>query len=152
MVKRFSVLISLVLVAVLLTGCLTPKVNFTISPNPISVKKGQTEVDLVLKVKLSGFSFAYTVESAVVEFFDEDGEAVLEEPIVEELNETIPVFSGVGKDVKLDAISLDAFFQGLDPEYTDVLYDEMLKGKTYSVKITLTGKNPTSNTAMVKFE
>ena len=39
MVKRFSVLISLVLVAVLLTGCLTPKVNVGIESHQTNCRE-----------------------------------------------------------------------------------------------------------------
>lgn len=150
--KRFG-LIVVVIVAVLLAGCLAPKVNFTIAPDPIEVTFGQTAIDNVsLEVKLAGFGIDYTVESAIVELLDENGAEAMK-PIEEPLNVRIPVVvGGLGKSVDLPSISLEAFYKDIDPDFAEPIYDTKLKGKTYTLKITLTGKNHTSNTANIVFK
>lgn len=143
-------LLSLLLMAVLLTGCLAPKVNFTIEPNPIIVTSDMDKLEeITLKVKLSGFSFAYTVEDAVVELFDDEDELVFEDS--QEINKRIPVVSGFGDDIDLPAISLAKLFENIDPNYTEAIYEAELKDKVYELRITLTGKNPTSSTVNVEF-
>lgn len=143
--RRVGLLSTLLLVVVLLTGCLTPKVNFTIHPDPITITAGQTELTgITLRVRLSGFSFAYLVEEAVVTLEDDKSEEVLREIV--EINTQIPIIGGLGKDVDLPDISLEGL-----ADLNELVYDEVLKGKDYQLKITLTGKNPTSAQAVVQF-
>ena len=71
--KRFALLAPVV-------GCCTlyrllvAEGQFKIEPNPIEVTVNQTALTgIKLKVTLSGFSLAYTVEAAVVELYDDEG-------------------------------------------------------------------------------
>jgi len=149
-VKRFA-LLALLLAAVLFTGCLSPKVNFKIEPNPIEVTVNQTALTgIKLKVTLSGFSREYTVEAAVVELYDDEGELVF--TTTEEIGITIPVVSGIGKTIDLPDVSLSEIYAEIDPAFTEAIYNEKLLGKTYKLKITLTGKNPTEDTADIIFK
>ncbi|HBG10196.1 MAG: hypothetical protein ACOYER_10445 [Limnochordia bacterium] len=148
--KRFA-LLALLLAAVLFTGCLSPKVNFKIEPNPIEVTVNQTALTgIKLKVTLSGFSLAYTVEAAVVELYDDEGELVF--TTTEEIDITIPVVSGIGETIDLPDVSLSEIYAEIDPAFTEAIYNEKLLGKTYKLKITLTGKNPTEDTADIIFK
>ncbi len=131
-------LLSLLVVVLLLTGCLSPRLNFTISPATIIITEGQDTLEnLVLKVKTSGFSLKYVIDQALVEI---TGEVI--DPGI-----TTPVGFGAGKDVKLDPISL-----GSISELQEGAYETALKGKQYTLTIVLTGTKESKATAVVKFE
>lgn len=150
--KRFLGLFSVLLVAFLLTGCLAPKVNFTIEPQEIKLNSDSTVIPkITLNVKLSGFSFAYLVEKAVVNVYEE-GETESLMTYEKEIQEEIPIILGYKETIEITNIPLTDFFEGIDPSYKDELYDELLKGNKYTLEITLTGKNPTTNTATIIFE
>ena len=60
----------------------------------------------------------------------------------EEIDITIPVVSGIGETIDLPDVSLSEICAEIDPAFTEAIYNEKLLGKTYKLKITLTGKNP----------
>ena len=140
-------LLSLLVVVLLLTGCLSPRLNFTISPATIIITEGQDTLEnLVLKVKTSGFSLKYVIDQALVEITGEDREEPLLEKVIDP-GITTPVGFGAGKDVKLDPISL-----GSISELQEGAYETALKGKQYTLTIVLTGTKESKATAVVKFE
>ncbi len=60
-------LLSLVLLVVLLTGCLSPRIDVTIKPNPIIVTAGMGETEEIsLVFKMKGFSLGYTLKEVLV--------------------------------------------------------------------------------------
>lgn len=153
MKKRFA-LLALLLVTVLLTGCLAPKVNFTIKPDPIELTFEKTKVDeITLEVRLSGVGFNYEVKEALIELFEGEPKG---EPVYytsKTINKRIPVMvPGYKEKITVKDISLEPFFEQVNPELSELVYETKLKNKPHTLKITLTGKNPTSNTAKVKFE
>lgn len=140
-----SLLLFIVVITIFLTGCLSPSINVSIEPEVTTINAGDTQLEgLVLKFKMSGFSFGYRLDEVYVEILDENGDQVTEQS--QKLNLKIPVIAGVKKDVELDPISLD------DIEYlTEAAYDEKLKGKDYTLKITVFGAKETSSTATIQF-
>jgi len=86
-VRRPSLLISLVVVAVLLTGCLTPKANVKIEPNPIVLTAEKlldndfVIKDIKLNLRTSGFSTGYIIECARVAVLAEDDKSVFKKMI-----------------------------------------------------------------------
>jgi len=101
-------------------------------------------------VTLSGFSFGYTVEAAVIEVRDNEGEVVFEDTV--KLNKEIPVIPGWTKTVDLPTVSLASMLSEIASEYTKEAYDQKLKDKTFELEITLTGKNPTSGKVDLVFK
>jgi hypothetical protein len=103
-----------------------------------------------LQVTLSGFSFGYTVEAAVIEVRDNEGEVVFEDTV--KLNKKIPVIPGWTETVDLPTVSLASMLSEIASEYTKEAYDQKLKDKTFELEITLTGKNPTSGKVDLVFK
>ena len=95
-----------------------------------------------LQVTLSGFSFGYTVEAAVIEVRDNEGEVVFEDTV--KLNKKIPVIPGWTETVDLPPVNLERLLSEIASEYTEAAYNQELKDKTFELEITLTCKNPTS--------
>ena len=148
--KRLA-LLGVLLAAVLLTGCLAPKVNFKIEPNPIEVTFEKFELAGVkLHVTLSGFSFGYTVEAAVIEVRDNEGEVVFEDTV--KLNKEIPVIPGWTETVDLPTVNLASLLSEIASEYRKAAYDQKFKDETFELEITLTGKNPTSGKVDLVFK
>lgn len=144
--KRIRLLSLLALVALFLTGCLAPSLRLTIIPNPIKVTAGQSELkDLKLKVSLSGFSLGYEVETAEVVLKDAAG--VEKKQVTETIGKKFPVVPGVSHTIALGTISL-----GDIEELSQELYDEHLKGKIWTLTVTLTGTKDSTETANIVFE
>lgn len=148
-------LLSLVVAVIFLAGCLAPKINFTIKPDPITIRFQQSELTgITLQFKMSGLSFSYTLESAVIEVRDGAGEVVYEH--TESIGESIWVVGGVADDYELPSISLLPLWkeieQSLGFALTEEVYNSELKGQEYELKMILAGKNPTEDTAVVRFE
>jgi len=99
-IRKRVALLSLVLIAVLLTGC-SPRLEFSITPNPISVTFETEEIELEAKVKMYGFG-SYKIEQAALEILDDQGEPVFEEPKVYDINKTVTVvpLGSIGKPVR----------------------------------------------------
>lgn len=99
-------------------------------------------------------SFSYTLESAVIEVRDGAGEVVYEH--TESIGESIWVVGGVADDYELPSISLLPLWkeieQSLGFALTEEVYNSELKGQEYELKMILAGKNPTEDTAVVRFE
>lgn len=148
--KKIKVL-SLLVVALLLTGCLAPGLRFTISPNPIKVKFKQTEIpELTLKVKTQGFGTNFRLDKAIVQIKDEKGESV-GTPYEEKINETVKfIVPFVTTSVSLKEVSL-----GSIAELEEMLDEEVyktLKDKEYTMTITLTGTKASIASAKIIFE
>lgn len=173
--RRPSLLISLVVVAVLLTGCLTPKANVKIEPNPIVLTAEKlldndfVIKDIKLNLRTSGFSTGYIIEGARVAVLDEEDKSVFEKMI--DIGKKTPIIPGVSHTEEVPAVSLNDLFDfdvdedldiGIpidDEDYDQLLkeqftkyYDENWKGKTYKLTVIITGKNPTTDTADIRFE
>ncbi len=103
-----------------------------------------------LQVTLSGFSFGYTVEAAVIEVRDNEGEVVFEDTV--KLNKKIPVIPGWTETVDLPPVNLERLLSEIASEYTEAAYNQELKDKTFELEITLTCKNPTSGKVDLVFK
>ena len=103
-----------------------------------------------LQVTLSGFSFGYTVEAAVIEVRDNEGEVVFEDTV--KLNKKIPVIPGWTNTVDLPPVSLERLLLEIASEYRKAAYNQELKDKTFELEITLTCKNPTSGKVDLVFK
>jgi len=158
--KKTYVLVSLILVAVLLTGCLAPKVYVKISPNPIKINPQELYADdfnvkgLELILRTSGFSANYRIEGATVTVIDDEENPVFE-PRVIEIDRETPIIPGIKLTIPAGDVSLRDLFD-YDGEPTEeefiAYYNENWKGKTYKLTITIEGENPTTDTADIKFE
>lgn len=158
--KRFSLLMSIVLVAVLLTGCLTPKVNVSIAPNPIRLYASQLFADdfyiknLKLHLVTSGFSTSYKIEGAEARVLDDKGNLV-SDPIIVEIDKTTLIAPGFKFTEDGIEVSLRELFDD-EGELTEAqflqYYNGNWKGKVYELVVTITGKNPTSDKAAIRFE
>jgi len=154
-IKRVGIL-ALVLVAVLLTGCLSPKITFSILPKTINISFDTEEVELKAEVKMSGFG-SYIIEQAALELLDEEGESVLKEPKVYTVNQkvtVVPIGSVFKPQVPIATLRLaDVYAEILDgQELTEDLYNSELKGRIYTLKITLMGTTNPSAEATLEFK
>lgn len=145
--KHFR-LLTIFLVTLLLTGCLAPSLRFTISPNPINITKGTTAIpELTLKVKTKGFGSNFKIDQATVEIKDHEGQRVGEIQ-KHEINESVKVIVPfVSTSVTLEDIEL----AGIE-KLNEATYDEHLKGKEYTLTITLIGTKNSAASAKIKFE
>lgn len=144
--KKLRLLSLLLLVSVLLTGCLSPKVSLTIEPNPIKVTVGQEEITgLAVWIKTSGFSIRYQLDKVVGILTDADGEIIA--TMQKDLDQSTPVVPGIKKKVELPAISLAEV-----AELDEALYEEHLKGQEWELEITLIGTKDSNAKAKVLFQ
>ncbi len=140
-------LLSLVLLVVLLTGCLSPRIDVAIKPNPIIVTAGMGETEEIsLVFKMKGFSLGYTLKEVLVTLMDEEGDEKVTKTFDLE-NKKIPVLPGVGHTQAIGSIPLDEI-SDLNSEQ----YDEVLKGKEWRLEIVVVGTKNSEATATVKFE
>lgn len=158
--KRLISLIAVVMIAVLLTGCLTPKVNVRIEPNPIRLNAPQLFADdlhiknLKLHLRTSGFSTSYKIEGVEARVLDDKGELVFD-PIVIEIDKSTPILPGIDFTEDGIEVSLRTLFE-YEGEFTEEqflsYYNENWKGKVYKLVVTVTGLNPTTDEAAIRFE
>ncbi|MGB4151020.1 MAG: hypothetical protein WBK87_06770 [Limnochordia bacterium] len=137
--------------AVMLSGCfgfLKPSLTITIDPDPIEFTFADLteEKDINIKFTTKGIGLI-KIEQIVFELFEPDDD---ENPITSnevEVDITIPVVPGLSKDHD-DTFTLpeDLLYDNED------LYNQELKGKTYTLKITISGNmDPIVKEVDVKF-
>lgn len=137
--------------AVMLSGCfgfLKPSLTITIDPDPIEFTFADLteEKDINIKFTAKGIGLI-KIEQIVFELFEPDDD---ENPITSnevEVDITIPVVPGLSKDHD-DTFTLpeDLLYDNED------LYNQELKGKTYTLKITISGNmDPIVKEVEVKF-
>lgn len=137
--------------AVMLSGCfgfLKPSLTITIDPDPIEFTFADLteEKDINIKFTAKGIGLI-KIEQIVFELFEPDDD---ENPITSnevEVDITIPVVPGLSKDHD-DTFTLpeDLLYDNED------LYNQELKGKTYTLKITISGNmDPIVKEVDVKF-
>lgn len=137
--------------AVMLSGCfgfLKPSLTITIDPDPIEFTFADLteEKDINIKFTTKGIGLI-KIEQIVFELFEPDDD---ENPITSnevEVDITIPVVPGLSKDHD-DTFTLpeDLLYDNED------LYNQELKGKTYTLKITISGNmDPIVKEVEVKF-
>ena len=137
--------------AVMLSGCfgfLKPSLTITIDPDPIEFTFADLteEKDINIKFTAKGIGLI-KIEQIVFELFEPDDD---ENPITSnevEVDITIPVVPGLSKDHD-DTFTLpeDLLYDNED------LYNQELKGKTYTLKITISGNmDPIIKEVEVKF-
>ena len=173
--KRFALMISLVVVAALLTGCLAPKINVLIKPKSIELTAEQlleddfVISDIKIEVKTSGLGFDFTIDTLNVQVLDDDDEELWK--WVKEIKEDIPIIvPGWGDTYEVPDLSLKQLFgfdvddlpigvpvddetyqELLEEEFTKY-YNENWKDKEYEVVVRVTGKNPTEDKAKIQFK
>ncbi|MGB4245066.1 MAG: hypothetical protein WBK74_05740 [Limnochordia bacterium] len=137
--------------AVMLSGCfgfLKPSLTITIDPDPIEFTFADLteEKDINIKFTTKGIGLI-KIEQIVFELFEPDDD---ENPITSnevEVDITIPVVPGLSEDHD-DTFTLpeDLLYDNED------LYNQELKGKTYTLKITISGNmDPIVKEVDVKF-
>lgn len=137
--------------AVMLSGCfgfLKPSLTITIDPDPIEFTFADLteEKDINIKFTAKGIGLI-KIEQIVFELFEPDDD---ENPITSnevEVDITIPVVPGLSK-YHDDTFTLpeDLLYDNED------LYNQELKGKTYTLKITISGNmDPIVKEVEVKF-
>lgn len=171
-VKKSALLFAVAIVAVFLTGCLAPKINVAIVPNPIEITaEGLLENDFMidgikLQLRTSGVSLSYTIEKAVVAFYGDEDEPHTK---TVEIGKTTPIVPGVKITEEVPAISLtdllkfdvdelevtadegdENYKEELKEKFTEY-YEDNYKGK-YKVVVTITGKNPSTAEAEILFK
>lgn len=140
--------VSFLLAALLLGGCLSPRLDLTISPAVLEIVRGQEKTeDIQLRLKMSGFSSAFWLERVEAVLLDENGEEVLEH--TKELNISIPIVSGVKRSQNLGPLDLSALSALYENEE---IYDKVLRGKEYLLRITVFGTKTNSADAKVQFK
>ena len=173
--KRLSFILSLVALAVLLTGCLAAKVNVRIQPNPIVLTAEEllendfVISDIKLELRTSGFSVSYYIEAVQVEVRDENGDKVFAK--TKTIDEKTPIRPGIPIDQEVPVISLmdlfdfdpdtdlpidvpiddEAYQEALEEEFTKY-YNDNWKGKKYELIVRITGDNPTVDKAEIQFK
>ncbi|HHY09420.1 MAG TPA: hypothetical protein GX528_02510 [Firmicutes bacterium] len=120
--------------------------KFEIVPQEIYIVQNQTHIDLKLKVRTSGLG-SYTLHRVHVTVEGEDGEELFE-PKTQEINISRTIVPGVPFDIDLDPIRLD----GIEGLYSEELYEEHLKGRVFTLEITLEATKNSSNTAKLIFQ
>lgn len=136
--------------AVMLSGCfgfLKPSLTITIDPDPIEFTFADLteEKDINIKFTAKGIGLI-KIEQIVFELFEPDDENSITSNEVE-VDITIPVVPGLSKDHD-DTFTLpeDLLYDNED------LYNQELKGKTYTLKITISGNmDPIVKEVEVKF-
>lgn len=136
--------------AVMLSGCfgfLKPSLTITIDPDPIEFTFADLteEKDINIKFTTKGIGLI-KIEQIVFELFEPDDENPITSNEVE-VDITIPVVPGLSKDHD-DTFTLpeDLLYDNED------LYNQELKGKTYTLKITISGNmDPIVKEVEVKF-
>ena len=136
--------------AVMLSGCfgfLKPSLTITIDPDPIEFTFADLteEKDINIKFTTKGIGLI-KIEQIVFELFEPDDENSITSNEVE-VDITIPVVPGLSKDHD-DTFTLpeDLLYDNED------LYNQELKGKTYTLKITISGNmDPIVKEVEVKF-
>lgn len=137
--------------AVMLSGCfgfLKPSLTITIDPDPIEFTFADLteEKDINIKFTTKGIGLI-KIEQIVFELFEPDDD---ENPITSnevEVDIPIPVVPGLSEDHD-DTFTLpeDLLYDNED------LYNQELKGKTYTLKITISGNmDPIVKEVEVKF-
>lgn len=140
-------LLSLLLLLVVLTGCLSPRIDVAIKPNPIVVTADQESLTgLKLEFKMRGFSLGYTLQEVLVTVTDHEGEERISKTFDLD-NKKIPIIPGASHKENLEPISLGEIGE-LAPE----VYDEVLKGKEWTLKIVVVGTKDSPAKAKIKFE
>lgn len=136
--------------AVMLSGCfgfLKPSLTITIDPDPIEFTFADLteEKDINIKFTTKGIGLI-KIEQIVFELFEPDDENSITSKEVE-FNIPIPVVTGFPKDHD------DTFTLPEDLPYdNEDLYNQELKGKTYTLKITISGNmDPIVKEVDVKF-
>ncbi len=137
--------------AVMLSGCfgfLKPSLTITIDPDPIEFTFADLTEEKVINIKFTTKGIGLIkIEQIVFELFEPDDD---ENPITSnefDVDTPIPVVPGLSEDHD-DTFTLpeDLLY---DNEY---LYNQQLKGKTYTLKITISGNmDPIVKEVDVKF-
>lgn len=150
---RYLKLSSLLLVVVLLAGCLSARVDFTVSPQQIEIKHGQEVISgLELQFRLSGFSTNYQLDKIMAELVDDKGETLYER--TEELNESIPVvpLGTILDPIEFPDIDLTSIEGLADLHADEDVYNEVLVGKKYKLKLTLLAKRIVEDEVEILFK
>jgi|AntRauTorcE11897_2_1112592.scaffolds.fasta_scaffold09519_2 hypothetical protein len=137
--------LGLLLIVFLVTGCsLQGSLSLTVIPNPIEFTFADQSVDTTLKVTTVGFG-QITIDDIIILVLD--GEEEISNDVIE-VNETID-FSvpGVSHEEKYLLDLSDLY----DQEITQEFYDDNLRGKNLTLKITITGSKTTITKVPIEF-
>lgn len=136
----FSKVLLVAVVSVLLSGCfgfLKPSLTITVDPDPIvfTFDNLTEEKDIEIQFTTKGIGLM-KLEQILVELFkpeeDNDDEPVLTEEVAIDI--TIPVIPGFTENHN-DTLNLPEELQ----YSTEELYEQNLKGKTYTLRLTISG-------------
>lgn len=140
-------LVAVALALLMLTGCLTASVAISIEPNPIKFKFNETEADITVKFTTKGFLNLKLDEMLVQLFENEDDEEPLWEDTFAIDFSSAVVVPGV-EHTEEATVQLPAELVELNED----LYNENLKGKEYTLVITVTGGKTVTDKVKVVFE
>lgn len=143
MSRYFKVGVVFVLV-MMLAGCLSPSISITVKPDPIKFKFGETSKDITVTFKTSGFG-KIKLETLAIQLLDDQEDEVLSEEV--ELDKDTYVVPFISFDVE-ETVELPSELKDL----TEEVYETDLKGKTYSLIISVTGDKPVVAEVDVIFE
>ena len=149
--KKLILFIIIISVLLILSGCSDAGISLKISPNPVEFSKSQTKRDITLEVKTEGLG-SINLNKMIVEVINEDDESIYkDEKSIDISNQFI--VGGFSKEVDY-TLDLKKIFKLSDYDSYDtfpLLYQGLLKGKTHTLRITVTGSNNTSLTAQIKY-
>ncbi len=116
----------------------------TITPNPITYEYGKEAPDITFKLRTQGFG-VLQLNRLILELLDEDGASANRTEI--NLGTSAVVVPGVGR-TEIQPLNLP-----FNPsELSEEDYIAQYKGKTYTLKVTITGGKDVTAEAQVVFE
>lgn len=140
--SRYVKITVVALVALLLTGCLQASLSLKISPDPIKFAYGEKSKDITFMFSAVGFGTS-RVDSLTMQLLDEDGPVDKEAKIL--IGRHVAPFIDLRE---AQPLVLPLSFQELD----ETEYNEQLKGKTYTLAVTVTGSASIETEVDVIFE
>lgn len=142
--SRLMKIAVILLLAVTLTGCFQASLVMTITPNPITYEYGKEAPDIKFKLRTQGFG-VLQLNRLILELLDEDGASANRTEI--NLGTSAVVVPGVGR-TEIQPLNLP-----FNPsELSEEDYIAQYKGKTYTLKVTITGGKDVTAEAQVVFE
>lgn len=132
----------------LLSSCSNANILLSLSPNPVEFSESEPEKELTLKIETEGIG-EISLNQLLVELMDQDGEVILDGKKAIDIQDQV-IVGGLSEEVKY-TLDLREILKSDDYNYNDFseLYNDLLKGNTHSLRLTVTGSITTTLEAEV---
>ncbi|TDQ01739.1 hypothetical protein C7957_103146 [Halanaerobium saccharolyticum] len=153
--KKLSLSILIFLASLLiLSGCSNAGISLNLEPNPVRFSSDQTKKEITLEVKTEGIG-NIDLNKMIIEIIDQNGEIIFTDK--KDINITDQFIIGGLSETENYTLDLEKIFDPTKYGYTSnvdflVFYNEVLKGRSHSLNITVTGSNTTSLKTEVIYE